>query len=188
MELADLRTDDIASAFHTCSKMLLRQLWLCTYCHPVQMLCLVHRLAEGRQPWSGAPIMPEAELGEHETGVWALAANDVGSTVVTGTDEGAVTAWDLRARRAIWQARRAWGARCRNAKTRHCCVHVVDNTQETPYQGTHVSLFVMRQTPRHRSHLTSAATPFAGPEAHSRQPAIGMCRRACRRTTWGAWP
>lgn len=71
---------------------------------------LVHRLAEGRQPWSGAPVMPEAELGEHETGVWALAASDVGSTVVTGTDEGAVTAWDLRARRATWQARRHGGS------------------------------------------------------------------------------
>lgn len=56
--------------------------------------------------------MPEAELGEHETGVWALAASDDGSTVVTGTDEGAVTAWDLRARRATWQARTAWGVSC----------------------------------------------------------------------------
>ena len=63
--------------------------------------------------------MPEAELGEHETGVWALAASDDGSTVVTGTDEGAVTAWDLRARRATWQARRAWGVSC--PKLRHCC-------------------------------------------------------------------
>ena len=86
--------------------------WLCTHCQPSQTLPLVHRLAEGRQPWSGAPVMPEAELGEHETGVWALAASDDGSTVVTGTDEGAVTAWDLRARRATWQARWAWGVSC----------------------------------------------------------------------------
>ena len=56
--------------------------------------------------------MPEAELGEHETGVWALAASNDGSTVVTGTDEGAVTAWDLRTRRATWQARRACGVSC----------------------------------------------------------------------------
>ena len=54
-------------------------------------------------------MMPEAELGEHETGVWALAASEVGATIVTGTDEGAVNAWDLRARRAIWQARTAHG-------------------------------------------------------------------------------
>ena len=83
--------------------------------------CSWHRLAEGRQPWSGVPVMPEAELGEHETGVWALAASDVGSTVVTGTDEGAVTAWDMRARRANWQARSAWGVSCKHAKARHCC-------------------------------------------------------------------
>ena len=54
-------------------------------------------------------MMPEAELGEHETGVWALAAHDVGAMIVTGTDEGDVTAWDLRARRAIWQARTGTG-------------------------------------------------------------------------------
>ncbi len=50
-------------------------------------------------------MLPQAELGEHETGVWALAASTDGRTVVTGTDEGAVAAWDLRSPRALWQAR-----------------------------------------------------------------------------------
>ncbi len=76
---------------------------------PLLIICsgLFHgRLGEGRQPWSGAPVLPQAELGEHETGVWALAASADGRTVLTGTDEGAVAAWDLRSRRALWQARR----------------------------------------------------------------------------------
>ena len=132
--------------------------------------------------------MPEAELGEHETGVWALAGNDAGSTVVTGTDEGAVTAWDLRARRASWQARRACGASCRDAKSRCWSVQVVEDAQEVPHQYTQGNRPFIIQGLRHGSHSSSAAALSAGPEAHSRQPATRMCRRACQRTTWGAWP
>ena len=72
----------------------------------------LNRLAEGRQPWGGTPVMPEAELGDHETGVWALASSADGRTVVTGTDEGAVTAWDIRARRSLWQACPCHGLPC----------------------------------------------------------------------------
>lgn len=62
-------------------------------------------LAEGRAPWGGQPVMPSAELGEHEAGVWALAADAAARLLVTGTEDGQVAALDARCRQAVWQVR-----------------------------------------------------------------------------------
>lgn len=66
----------------------------------------VWSLAEGRCPWSGTLQLPEVQLQEFDSGVWALTAMAGSSsggmagpcTVVTGTEEGMLQAWDLRAR------------------------------------------------------------------------------------------
>ena len=47
--------------------------------------------------------MATAELGEHEAGVWALAADAHGQLLVTGTEDGYVAAIDARTRRTPWQ-------------------------------------------------------------------------------------
>ena len=60
-------------------------------------------VAEGREPWGGAPVLPSLEIGDHEAGIWALSADGQGRTLVTGTEDGAVAAWDLRSRACIWQ-------------------------------------------------------------------------------------
>ena len=60
-------------------------------------------VAEGREPWGGAPVLPSLEIGDHEAGIWALAADGQGRTLVTGTEDGSVAAWDLRSRACIWQ-------------------------------------------------------------------------------------
>jgi hypothetical protein len=52
------------------------------------------------------------ELGEHEAGVWALAADAQGRLLVTGTEEGCVAVWDARSRGRAWQVR-ACAAMCR---------------------------------------------------------------------------
>ena len=51
----------------------------------------------------GAPVLPSLEIGDHETGIWALSADGHGRTLVTGTEDGSVAAWDLRSRACIWQ-------------------------------------------------------------------------------------
>ena len=61
------------------------------------------RVAEGREPWGGAPVLPELEIGDHEAGIWALSADPQGRTLVTGTEDGCVAAWDVRGRACIWQ-------------------------------------------------------------------------------------
>ena len=60
-------------------------------------------MAEGREPWGGAPVLPSLEIGDHEAGIWALSVDRQGSTLVTGTEDGSVAAWDLRSRSCIWQ-------------------------------------------------------------------------------------
>lgn len=60
-------------------------------------------LAEGREPWGGAPVLPSLEIGDHEAGIWALSADLQGRTLVTGTEDGSVAAWDVRGRTCIWQ-------------------------------------------------------------------------------------
>ena len=60
-------------------------------------------MAEGREPWGGAPVLPSLEIGDHEAGIWALSADGQGRTLVTGTEDGSVAAWDLRSRACIWQ-------------------------------------------------------------------------------------
>ncbi len=54
------------------------------------------RLEEGRQPWGASLSIPERELAEQESAVWAVAAHPTGPVIVTGTEEGGVTGWDLR--------------------------------------------------------------------------------------------
>lgn len=52
--------------------------------------------------------MPVLEVGDHEAGVWALAAEERGRLLVTGTEEGTVAAWDTRApRQPAWQVTHA---------------------------------------------------------------------------------
>ena len=60
-------------------------------------------VAEGREPWGGAPVLPSLEIGDHEAGIWALSADPQGGTLVTGTEDGCVAAWDVRGRACIWQ-------------------------------------------------------------------------------------
>ena len=60
-------------------------------------------MAEGREPWGGTPVLPSLEIGDHEAGIWALSADGQGRTLVTGTEDGSVAAWDLRSRACIWQ-------------------------------------------------------------------------------------
>ena len=60
-------------------------------------------MAEGREPWGGAPVLPSLEIGDHEAGIWALSADAHGRTLVTGTEDGCVAAWDVRGRACIWQ-------------------------------------------------------------------------------------
>ncbi|KAK9828528.1 hypothetical protein WJX72_000603 [[Myrmecia] bisecta] len=62
------------------------------------------RLDEGRQPWSGEPALPADEFAEHSAGVWALCSSADGALLVSGTEEGAVSVWDMRARNLCWQA------------------------------------------------------------------------------------
>lgn len=60
-------------------------------------------VAEGREPWGGAPVLPSLEIGDHEAGIWALSADPQGRTLVTGTEDGCVAVWDVRGRTCIWQ-------------------------------------------------------------------------------------
>jgi hypothetical protein len=59
-------------------------------------------VAEGRQPWSSTLPLPSIELRDLDSGVWALSASASGQLLVTGTEEGVVSAWDLRTRQQIW--------------------------------------------------------------------------------------
>lgn len=55
-------------------------------------------LAEARAPWSTGLSLPTAELRDFDSGVWALAADPWGGPLLaTGTEEGVVALWDLRA-------------------------------------------------------------------------------------------
>lgn len=70
-------------------------------CMPV-LLVQVWDMAEGRQPWSSTLPSPSAELVDVDSGVWAMSGSGSGQLLVTGTDEGLVTAWDLRTQQQIW--------------------------------------------------------------------------------------
>ncbi len=48
-------------------------------------------------------MLPSLEIGDHEAGIWALSADAHGRTLVTGTEDGCVAAWDVRGRACIWQ-------------------------------------------------------------------------------------
>ncbi len=52
---------------------------------------------------SGSSARPEAVLRDLDAGVWALACSASGRTAVTGSEDGKVAAWDLRALRPVWQ-------------------------------------------------------------------------------------
>jgi hypothetical protein len=62
-------------------------------------------VAEGRQPWDSSLPLAAAELRDFESGVWAVAGSGSGQLVVAGTEEGAVSAWDLRSRRQAWSTK-----------------------------------------------------------------------------------
>ena len=47
--------------------------------------------------------MATTELGEHDAGVWAMAADAQGQLLITGTEDGCVAAIDARGRRTPWQ-------------------------------------------------------------------------------------
>jgi hypothetical protein len=65
------------------------------------------RLDEGRQPWTGQGCLrgAERELSDHESAVVYMDADLCGGMVLTGTEEGTVTLWDLRQQAAVWQVR-----------------------------------------------------------------------------------
>ena len=67
-----------------------------------QALCMCS-LEEGRLPWLDAQPMPQAELADHDAGVWALAVSPEGNTIAAGTEEGGVTLWDARSHDNLWQ-------------------------------------------------------------------------------------
>ncbi len=71
-------------------------------------------LAEGRAPWGGQPVMPSAELGEHDAGVWAADCDARGRLLVTGTEDGSVVALDARCRQTLWQVRFAFSSQARH--------------------------------------------------------------------------
>jgi len=63
------------------------------------------RLGEGRQPWTGQGCLgrAERELTDHDSAVVFLDADLCGRMVLTGTEEGTVTLWDVRQQAAVWQ-------------------------------------------------------------------------------------
>lgn len=63
----------------------------------------VWSLAEGRAPWDTRLSIPEQELRDFESGVWAMALGGQPGCVVTGTEEGVVAQWDCRSGKAAWQ-------------------------------------------------------------------------------------
>ena len=75
-------------------------------------------LAEGRQPWSAVGVLPAAEIKDVDGAVWSLTARQTGNMVVVGTEEGVVSAWDLRSQRQLWQT--------------HLCVDYVGGLSLTP--------------------------------------------------------
>ncbi|PRW57088.1 beach domain-containing [Chlorella sorokiniana] len=60
--------------------------------------------AEGREPWAASFSQPLSSAAA-PSGVWALAASPEGHTVVAGTEDGVVAAWDWRQppRPPLWQ-------------------------------------------------------------------------------------
>lgn len=78
--------------------------------------CQVWDLSEGRCPWGSGLAQPLIELRDIDSGVWAMAAPSCrrssavdggplsGPTcLVTGSEEGVVQTWDLRAGgRSLW--------------------------------------------------------------------------------------
>ncbi|CAD7696355.1 unnamed protein product [Ostreobium quekettii] len=69
----------------------------------------VWRLDEARSPWDGPPtrpLIPVAELSDHESAVWAMDGTADGNVLVTGTNEGVVTSWDVRTPdHVIWRSK-----------------------------------------------------------------------------------
>ncbi|CAK0760340.1 hypothetical protein CVIRNUC_002763 [Coccomyxa viridis] len=90
--------DDAVSCLATCAApdSIISASWDCSV--------KLWSVAEGREPWGGTPVLPSLEIGDHEAGIWALSADGQGRTLVTGTEDGSVAAWDLRSRACIWQA------------------------------------------------------------------------------------
>ena len=104
----------------------------CTWLAMAAGACSV---AEGREPWGGAPVLPSLEIGDHEAGIWALSADPQGRTLVTGTEDGCVAAWDVRGRACIWQVgsffqlmllRRAASSGCMHWEGRCVCCPRMD--------------------------------------------------------------
>lgn len=64
-------------------------------------------LLDGRAPWEGlssqTPV-PEIDISDHDSPVIKVAESVDGSVIVSGTDEGVTTAWDLRSPlKPIWK-------------------------------------------------------------------------------------
>lgn len=62
-------------------------------------------LAEGRQPWTGLGCLKGADrdLSEHDSAVTHLDADLCGNMLLTGTEEGVLTLWDVRQDSCVWQ-------------------------------------------------------------------------------------
>ena len=62
-------------------------------------------LAEGRQPWTGVGCLGRADrdLSEHDSAVTHLDADICGNMLLTGTEEGVLTLWDVRQDSLVWQ-------------------------------------------------------------------------------------
>jgi len=62
-------------------------------------------LAEGRQPWTGQGCLgrAERELPDHDSGITHLDSDLCGNLLLTATEEGVLTLWDLRQNNSVWQ-------------------------------------------------------------------------------------
>lgn len=61
------------------------------------------RLEEGRQPWSTSCPVASSDIDDHVSGIWAMACDAMHDCLVSGTEEGVLTRWDLRWNKPAWQ-------------------------------------------------------------------------------------
>lgn len=48
--------------------------------------------------------MAQAELADHDAGIWSMAVADNAHVIATGTEDGHVVLWDSRSSSSQWQA------------------------------------------------------------------------------------
>ncbi|KAK9825768.1 hypothetical protein WJX74_006071 [Apatococcus lobatus] len=65
----------------------------------------VWKLDEGREPWSSTFPIASADMDDHEAGIWAMACEPERPCLMTGTEEGVLTCWDLRQNKSAWQVK-----------------------------------------------------------------------------------